>query len=175
VPLDGTVRLVRVSRFAGVVALHHDRVALVRQRWDEYGQDFWTIPSGAVEAGETPAGGAVRELAEETGLVVAVGRLRLVSTSSTTHGDARMLAWNFTTTIDEPELAVADPDGLILQAHWFSRTEAVRLLDQLPYRPLREPVLAHLTDGRTQAPGSGWHWRYDTPHATPVVTASTAG
>lgn len=164
-----------VRRFAGVVAVHDDRVALVRQRWDEFGRDFWTIPSGAVEAGETPAGGAVRELAEETGLVVAVGRLRLVSTSSTTHGDARMLAWNFTTTVDEPVLAVADPDDLILQAHWFALAEAVRLLNQLPYRPLREPILAHLNDGRTQAPGTGWHWRYDTPHATPVVTARTPG
>lgn len=165
----------KASRFAGVVAVHHDRVTLVRQRWDEHGADHWTIPSGVVQAGETPARGAVSELAEETGLVVAVDRLRLVSTSSTTHCEALMMAWNFTTSVDEPHLVVTDPDPSILQARWFTRPDTVRLLNQLPCRPLREPVLAHLEAGRTEGPGPGCHRHYETPHATPVVTVSAPG
>lgn len=45
------------------------RVALVRNRWSE----GWLPPGGAVEAGETPAEAARREVREETGLEAAVG------------------------------------------------------------------------------------------------------
>ncbi len=165
--LVGTVRLMNVRRVAGMVAVHQDRVALVRQPWDEYRGDFWTIPGGALQAGETPARGAVRELAEETGLVVAVESLQLVSTSSTTHGGTRWLAWNFTVAVHARHLVAADPDGEILEAAWFPSVEAVRLLTQLPYRPLTEPVVAHLSGGQ----GLGSHWHYDAPDAEAVVTA----
>jgi 8-oxo-dGTP diphosphatase len=160
-----------VGRFAGVVVVHHDRVALVRQRWDEYRGDYWTIPGGALRARETPAQGALRELAEETGLEVAAEGLRLVSTSSTTQGTNRWLAWNFTVAVEAGLLAVADPDGEILEARWFSVVEAVRLLDRLPYRPLREPVAAHLR-GELEL---GSHWRYDAPDVEAVVTVGLRG
>jgi hypothetical protein len=81
--LVGTVRAMNVRRVAGLVAVHQGRVALVRQQWDEYREDFW-----------------------------------LLSTSSTTHGENDWLAWNFTATVKEPHLAVADPDGEILEARW---------------------------------------------------------
>jgi 8-oxo-dGTP diphosphatase len=165
----GTVRLMNVRRVAGMVAVHQDRVALVRQHWHEYREDFWTIPGGALRTRETPAQGAVRELAEETGLVLSVERLRLLSTSSTAHGENRWLAWNFTATVEEPHLAVADPDGEILEARWFRGVEAVQLLDRLPYRPLREPVVAHLRGGQVL----GSHWRYDSPDVEAVVTVGS--
>lgn len=160
-----------IRRFAGVVAVHADRVALVREHRDDWGGDFWNLPSGALEAGERPERGAARELAEETGLVVDARQLRLVSTSSTTSGKSQALAWNFTVAVEEPEIAVADPDGLILEARWFPRLEAIRLLDRLPYRPLREPAVDFLGVGR----GTGRHWRYDAPGSTPVLEPLALG
>ena len=60
-----------VRRFAGVLAWHGDRVVLVRESHAAWGGEFWNVPSGGVEDERDPVLGAVRELAEETGLVVA--------------------------------------------------------------------------------------------------------
>ena len=60
-----------------VGALTYDergRLLLV-QRANEPGRGRWSVPGGRVEAGEDDAAAAVREMAEETGLVVRPGRL----------------------------------------------------------------------------------------------------
>lgn len=140
---------------------------LVRERHERWGGAFWNIPSGMVESEETPVLGAVRELAEETGLVVAPEDLQLVGTSSAMNGEHRSLAWNFATVIQTPTIAVDDPDGLILEARWFTRDDAVALLRRLPYRPLAEPVVACLA--RDVEAGS--HRLFDTADSDPVVTS----
>jgi 8-oxo-dGTP diphosphatase len=159
---------VDVRRFAGVIAVHDGRIALVREHHERWGGAFWNIPSGMVEDHESLHVGAARELAEETGLVVPPGALELVGTSSTKGQDRCSLAWNFTTHVGDPRLAVDDPDGQVLEARWFTRDQAVALLEELPYRPLREPVIAHLT-ARTP-PGS--HWHFEGAGADPVVTSA---
>jgi len=60
---------VRESRgFAIVAALTPERhVVLVRQYKHGIGEIVLELPAGMIDAGETPAGCAVRELAEETG------------------------------------------------------------------------------------------------------------
>jgi 8-oxo-dGTP diphosphatase len=53
---------------AGVILVERDRVLLVKRRWDPRAGS-WCLPAGFMEAGETPEQTAVRELAEETGLI----------------------------------------------------------------------------------------------------------
>jgi 8-oxo-dGTP diphosphatase len=48
---------------------------LLIKRGHEPGKGLWSIPGGRVEAGESDAAALVREVREETGLVVAPGRL----------------------------------------------------------------------------------------------------
>jgi ADP-ribose pyrophosphatase YjhB (NUDIX family) len=52
---------------AGVLLVEDGNVLLVRRKFDPRAGS-WCIPAGFMEAGETPEGTAVRELAEETGL-----------------------------------------------------------------------------------------------------------
>lgn len=50
------------------------RLLLIR-RGHEPGKGLWSVPGGRVEAGESDAEALVREVREETGLIVAPGRL----------------------------------------------------------------------------------------------------
>ena len=51
-----------------------DRLLLVR-RGNEPGRGLWSVPGGRVEPGESDADAVVREMAEETGLIVEPGPL----------------------------------------------------------------------------------------------------
>jgi 8-oxo-dGTP diphosphatase len=53
----------------GVLVLRGDEVLLVQRAIEPF-KGYWDIPGGFLEAGEHPKDGAVRELQEETGLVV---------------------------------------------------------------------------------------------------------
>jgi 8-oxo-dGTP pyrophosphatase MutT (NUDIX family) len=142
-------------------------VVLVRETHARWGGEFWNLPSGRLEAHETPAEGAARELAEETGLRVAPGDLSLRTTSSAVVDGTTVRAWNFEVVVEEPAVAVADPDLLVQEARWFPLDAAIGLLRLLPYRPLAEPALAVLTG----AAGTGLHWHFASPEADPVVTS----
>jgi 8-oxo-dGTP diphosphatase len=57
---------------AGVIFVDdHDRLMLVRPTY----KDYWDIPGGYVEPGETPREACVREVAEELGIRPAIGDL----------------------------------------------------------------------------------------------------
>ncbi len=56
----------------GVVSVG-DRVLLLRRRDGRYLGGQWDVPGGSVEPGETSGDAAVRECAEETGLVAELG------------------------------------------------------------------------------------------------------
>ncbi|MDR3072881.1 MAG: NUDIX hydrolase [Clostridiales Family XIII bacterium] len=57
-----------------VVILNDEgKILFVRQQHE--GKEIWMVPGGAIEAGETSQDAAIREVLEETGLVVDIERL----------------------------------------------------------------------------------------------------
>ena len=57
-----------------IVADGQGRLLMIK-RGHEPGAGLWSIPGGRIEPGETDAEALVREMLEETGLTVEVGRL----------------------------------------------------------------------------------------------------
>jgi ADP-ribose pyrophosphatase YjhB (NUDIX family) len=69
-----TTPALRVDCVGGIVLDDQGRMLLIR-RGQEPAIGTWSLPGGRVEAGESDATATTREVLEETGLVVEVGRL----------------------------------------------------------------------------------------------------
>jgi len=63
-----------VACVGGLAYDDYGRILLVRRRNDP-GSGLWSVPGGRVEPGETDTQAVIREMAEETGLVVEPGTL----------------------------------------------------------------------------------------------------
>ena len=170
-----------MARYAGVIALRGDAVALVRESDVYHDGRHWSVPTGRVDDGESDVVGAIRELREETGLVVGSDQARLIAGVDVVGRDGSVLttASNYVADDVVGPFAIDDPDGSVLEARWFPRAEAIELLRQVPYPPIAVPVVAYLTgsvpagtrwvftvppDDLTGEPAdSGWTWRVGEP------------
>lgn len=98
------------------------RLLLVR-RGHPPGEGLWSIPGGRVEAGETDAAALEREVLEETGLRVAVGRLAGV-VDRPGPGGVTYEIHDYLATVTGGTLAAADDAA---DARWCSSRDLVRL------------------------------------------------
>ena len=147
--------------YAGVLAFRDNQVALVREHYELWETPHWTIPSGGIEPGESPAEGATRELREETGLLITPPALTLFAEVTVASHDRseQSTSWNYFAHIPDGDFLIADPDGSIQEAKWFPLAEAADLLAQLPYPPIAVPTATHL---RTPSAGlTRWTFTYD--------------
>ena len=60
---------------AGLIIGDHQRILITQRRADQALPLLWEFPGGKVEPGEAPVDALVRELREELGVTVAVGRI----------------------------------------------------------------------------------------------------
>lgn len=134
---------------AGVLAIRHGRIALLERH--RAGQHYWVIPGGGVESGETVEAAAAREAAEELGVDVELGPLR-VKFDATAPNGAHGQHWYFAATIDTDEIQVVgpeleeDPSAGTYEAVWVA-------LDDLSTCDVRPPEIADLVDRYGEA---GW-------------------
>lgn len=125
-PYDEELGLVHVTASAIVVSDAGDKVALhLHKRLG-----MWLQPGGHIDAGETPAQGALREAEEETGLPVrhqVDGGLFVhvdvhAGPKGHTHHDLRYV-------IRAPEVPMNPAEGESPDARWFTWDEALEIAD----------------------------------------------
>ena len=127
-------------RVAAVV-VEDGRILLARH--EKRGETYWVLPGGALEEGETLAQAVVRELREETGLVVTVGRLLFLSDGY--RPEAEEVNVTFAAEV-VGEVSAWEPPGdtSLRGVRWFAPEE----LADLDFRPrFKDELLEYLRTG----------------------------
>lgn len=118
-PLPGPAR---VQCVGGVITDDSGRLLLI-QRGHEPGVGLWSIPGGRIEPGETDAQALVREMREETGLIVTCGRL-LGAVERPGLGGAVVDIRDYTAVVTGGELAPGDDADAV---RWVTAAEAAEM------------------------------------------------
>ncbi|MGD6803660.1 NUDIX hydrolase [Rossellomorea aquimaris] len=94
------------------------------------GTDIWSVPSGGIEAGESPEECCIRELKEETGCEVEI--IRELKVKQTEIKGIAVTIYYFLVDITGGKLEVDDPDLNIEEACWKSFEEFESLPQMYP-------------------------------------------
>jgi 8-oxo-dGTP diphosphatase len=92
---------------AGVIVIRDGRIALIERVRD--GRQYWLLPGGGTEPGETPAQAAQREAEEELGVPVRLGPLRVLVHHPQADG-TMLLHWYFGADIATDTIMVTGPE-----------------------------------------------------------------
>lgn len=122
-----------------------DRMLLLRQPPGR----GWSLPAGLLTWGESPVEGALRELAEESGIVLAAEQLRAAVPNAVVHPRGRWVDLVFEATVPAATTTLVADGAEVLEAAWHR-------LSALP--PLTGPtarLLGHYQIGPAAGPDPG--------------------
>ena len=80
----------------------------------------WTLPAGLLNRGETPAVGAAREAAEETGIRLDPGQLRPATPNAMVHPRGRWVDMVFTARVPASTTALSVDGAEVWEAGWHA-------------------------------------------------------
>ncbi len=110
---------------AGVYCLLHNRILFLKRSAHKPLAGLWGIPGGKLEKGETPLAAALREVQEETSLVLEPSKLSYINKVY-----IRIPEWDFIfhlfryTVEGEPQVFLNEEHELF---HWVTKEEALQL------------------------------------------------
>lgn len=111
------------------------RVLMVRHHYEQEDKSIWMLPGGTIEDGETSRDAAIREVLEETGLIIRVGKLLWHIEEAGDRGQRFVNFFGASVIGGKPELG-EDPElgeGQVLDdIRFFSREELVELENIYP-------------------------------------------
>jgi len=131
------------TQFVLCVGLVEDEgnIALVLNRWVI--GDVWSLPGGRLEPGETLTDCVVREVMEETGMLVAPVELVYIIDAHNLEYDNHFLVHVFSCRVVNGILRAPadDPEENVIDTRWVKREEVARYVTWSTYR---DPLLAYL-------------------------------
>jgi ADP-ribose pyrophosphatase YjhB (NUDIX family) len=139
-------------RVAQAIVRRGSDILLCANRWYSDRPPVWTLPGGRAELGELLVDALVREVMEETGLEVDVGRLAYVVEARSTNARRLFLTCAFEARVAGGELGQSSDSGV--EAVQFVMQSRIREL--IAARSLAEPLLAYLDDDT----GPMRYWSY---------------
>ncbi|WP_342758983.1 NUDIX hydrolase [Paracoccus sp. S3-43] len=86
--------------------------------------DLWCLPGGGVEPGQSLPENLIREVAEETGLTIAVGAPILVNEFHDPTGGFHQIDLIFRARLaDDSPVTLNDPEGVVNRVLWATRAD----------------------------------------------------
>ncbi|MHB8627510.1 MAG: NUDIX domain-containing protein [Aggregatilineales bacterium] len=130
-------------------------ILLVRQQGSDNPEPYWALPGGTVERGETLIETLIREVREETGLsVTSVGRLIYLAQTVSANSQSTAFVFDVNEWTGTPYV---ENDDYVIETAFVPLHEAITRLESIPYRNMREPIVAHL---RAEiSAGAAWFYR----------------
>ncbi|MDM7459397.1 MAG: NUDIX hydrolase [Paracoccus sp. (in: a-proteobacteria)] len=131
-------------RLAVRAAILHQNRVLVVNAYPGQRSDLWCLPGGGIKPHVSLPCNLAREVAEETGLVIAIDRPFLVNEFHDPDRDFHQVEILFRATLAGPaKLRLSDPEGIVNRARWVTRAE----LSDLRHKP--DTLAAAIWDGQT--------------------------